>query len=152
MICNGLKDVLFSLSVVSNSSWPHGLQHARPPCPSLSPRACSNPCPLSRWCHPTVSSSVAPFSSCPRSVPASGSFPMSVPYVNKYHVGRETEKWAPTRAPARPAWPFSPALPGSPYNKHLKKHTFNVKLTMTILKYEYLGFFFLASSSLNSVV
>ena len=57
--------------------WPHGLQHARPPCPSPSPGVCSNSCPLSRWCHPTISSSVAPFSSCLQSFPASGSFPMS---------------------------------------------------------------------------
>ena len=56
---------------------PHGLQHARLPCPSLSPGVCSNSCPLSRWCYPTTSSFVVPFSSCPQSCPASGSFPMS---------------------------------------------------------------------------
>ena len=55
--------------------WPHGLQHARLPCPSPTPRACSNSCPSSRWCHPTISSSVVPFSPCPQSFPASGSFP-----------------------------------------------------------------------------
>ena len=69
--------LLFSCSVVSNSLWPHGLQHVRPSCPSPTPRACSNSCPLSRWCHPTISSSVDPFSSCLQSFPASGSFPMS---------------------------------------------------------------------------
>ena len=53
-----------------------GLQHARLPCPSPTPGACSNSCPLSRWCHPTISSSVVPFSSCPQSFPAWGSFPM----------------------------------------------------------------------------
>ena len=57
--------------------WPHGLQHIRLPCPSLFPRVCSNSCPLSPWCHPTISSSVTPFSSCPLSFPASESFPMS---------------------------------------------------------------------------
>ena len=57
--------------------WPHGLQHARLPCPSLSSRACPNLCPLSQWCHPTILSSVIPFSSCLQSFPASGSFPMS---------------------------------------------------------------------------
>ena len=62
---------------MSNSLWPHGLQHARLPCPSPTPRAYSNPCPLSRRCHPTISSSVAPFSSCLQSFPASGSFPVS---------------------------------------------------------------------------
>ena len=56
---------------------PHGQQHARLPCPSLSPRVCSNSCPLSQWCHPTISSSDAPFSSCPQSFPASESFPMN---------------------------------------------------------------------------
>ena len=54
----------FSCSVVSDSLWPHGLQHARPPCPSPTPEVYSNSCPLSWWCHPTISSSVIPFSSC----------------------------------------------------------------------------------------
>ena len=71
------QSVQFSHSVVSNSLWPHGLQYARPPCPSPTPRAYSNSCPLSRWCHPTISSSVVPFSSCLQSFPVSGSFPMS---------------------------------------------------------------------------
>ena len=61
-------------SVLSDSLWPCGLQHARPPCPSPTPRVYSNSCPLSRWCHPTISSSVGPFSSCLQSFPASGSF------------------------------------------------------------------------------
>ena len=62
---------------MSNSLWPHGLQHARFPCPSPTPRAYTNSCPLSQWCHQTISSSVVPFSSCPQSFPASGSFQMS---------------------------------------------------------------------------
>ena len=70
------SSVQFSCSVVSCSLRPHGLQHARPPCPSPTPGACSNSCPLSRWCHPTISSSVVPFSSCLQSFPASGFFPM----------------------------------------------------------------------------
>ena len=69
--------VKFYILLLSNSSWPHGLQHARLPCPSLPPGACSNLCPLSQWCHPTISSSVLPFSSCLKSFPVSGSFPMS---------------------------------------------------------------------------
>ena len=69
--------VQFSHSVVSDSLQPHGLQHAKPPCPSPAPRPCSNSCPLSWWCHPTISSSLVPFSSCLQSCPASGSFPMS---------------------------------------------------------------------------
>ena len=64
-------------SVVSDSLRPHEPQHARPPCPSPSPRVHQNPCPLCRWFHPTISSSVVPFSSCPQSFPASGSFQMS---------------------------------------------------------------------------
>jgi len=68
--------VQFSCSVVSNSLWPHEPQHARPPCPSPTPRVYPNSCPLSQWCHPTISSSVVPFS-CPQSFPASGSFQMS---------------------------------------------------------------------------
>ena len=72
-----LKLLLVSRSVVSNSLQPHGLNHIRPPCPSPSPRACSISCPLSRWCHPTISSSVVPFSSCLLSFPESGSLPMS---------------------------------------------------------------------------
>ena len=69
--------VQFSHSVVSDSLWPHGLQHTRLPCPSLTPGAYSNSCPLSQWCHPTISSSVVPFFSHLQSFPASGSFPMS---------------------------------------------------------------------------
>ena len=62
--------------------WPHELQHARPPCPSPTPGVHPNPCPLSRWCHPTISSSVVPFSFCPQSFPASGSFPVSELFVS----------------------------------------------------------------------
>ena len=62
---------------MTNSLRPHRLQHIRLPCPSLSPGVCSNLCPSSQWCHPTISSSVTPFSSCPQSFPASGSFPIS---------------------------------------------------------------------------
>ena len=82
MVLNASKSLksrwlLFSCSVVSDSSWPHGLQHTRLPYPSLSPRVCSNSCPLSWWCHPTISSSITPFSSRPQSFPAPGSFPVS---------------------------------------------------------------------------
>ena len=72
-----LRLLLFSRSVMSNSLWPLGLQHASLPCPSSSPGACSNSCPLRQWCHPTVSSSIVPLSSYLQSFPASGSFPMS---------------------------------------------------------------------------
>ena len=69
--------VQFSLSVLSDSLWTRGLQHARLPCPLPTPGACSDLCPSSRWCHPTISSSVVPFSSCLQSFPVSGSFQMS---------------------------------------------------------------------------
>ena len=71
------SSVQFSRSVVSKALQLHGRKHARLPCPSPTPGACSNSCPLSRWCHPTISSSVVPFSSCLQSFPASGSFPVS---------------------------------------------------------------------------
>ena len=70
------SSVQFSHSVLSDCLWPHGLQHARPPCPSPTPRVYSNSCPLSWWCHPTISSSVIPFSRL-QSFPATGSFRMS---------------------------------------------------------------------------
>ena len=72
-----INSVEFSRSVVSNSLQPHELQHSRPPCPSPTPRVYPDSCPLSWWCHPTISSSVVPFSACPQSFPASRSFQMS---------------------------------------------------------------------------
>ena len=76
-----IGSLLFSCSVMSNSFGPHGLQHARHPCPSPSPGICSNSRPLSRWYHPTNSSYVAPFTSCPQFFPATGSLPMSRPFA-----------------------------------------------------------------------
>ena len=81
--CNLLNRVIFRMSVpfsclvVSDSLRPHESQHARPPCPSPTPGVYPKPCPSSRWCHPAISSSVVPFSSCPQCLPALGSFPMS---------------------------------------------------------------------------
>ena len=72
-----ISSVQFSHSVMPHSLQLHELQHTRPPCPSPTPRVYPNPCPSSWWCHPAISSSVIPFSSCPQSLPASGSFPMS---------------------------------------------------------------------------
>ena len=74
--------VQFSRSVMSSSLRPQGLKHARPPCPSPTPGVCSNSCPLSRWCHPTISSSVVRFSSLLQSCPASGSFKMSQLFIS----------------------------------------------------------------------
>ena len=85
------SSVQFSRSVVSKALQLHGRKHARLPCPSPTPGACSNSCPLSRWCHPTISSSVVPFSSCLQSFPASGSFPMSLFFTSSgQSVGAST--------------------------------------------------------------
>ena len=77
-----ISSVQFNHSVVSDSLRPHEPQHSRHPCPSPIPRVYLNSCPLSRWCHPAISSSVIPFSSCPQSFPASGSFQMSQPFTS----------------------------------------------------------------------
>ena len=82
--CFGIS--LFSCSVMSDSSWLHGLQQARLSCPSLAPRACLNSCPMSQWCHQTISSSVIPFSSCLQFFPASGSFWMSLLFASMAKV------------------------------------------------------------------
>ena len=79
-ICICMNSVQFSCSVVSDSLQRHGQQHARPPCLSSTSGVYPNSCPLSQWCHPTIWSSVVPFSSCPQSFPASRSFPMSEPF------------------------------------------------------------------------
>ena len=76
-VLKGFSSVQFSRSVMSNSLWPHESQHARPPCPSPTPGVHSDSHPSSQWCHPAISSLVVPFSSCPQSLPASESFPMS---------------------------------------------------------------------------
>ena len=93
MVCvyihNGIfSSVQFSRSVVSDSLWPHESQHAKPPCPSPTPGVHSNSHPSSQWCHPAMSSSVVPFSSCPQSLPASGSFPMSQLFARGGHSTR----------------------------------------------------------------
>ena len=94
------SSVQFSHSVVSDSLQPHETQHARPPCPSPTPWGYSNSCPLSQWCHPTISSSVVPFSSCPQSFPASGSFQMSQLFtlvfkVLEFQLQHQSFQWTP---------------------------------------------------------
>ena len=84
------RSVQFSHSVMSNSSRPHEPQHVRPLCPSPIPGVHSNSCPLIQWCHPTISYSVIPFSSCPQSFPASGSFQMS----QLFAWGGQTKYWS----------------------------------------------------------
>ena len=88
----------FSHSVMSDSLWPHGLQYARPSCPSPTPGAYSNTCPLSWWCHPTISSSVVPFSSCLKSVPHQGLFKWvcsshQVAKVLAFQLQHQSFKW-----------------------------------------------------------
>ena len=111
-----ISSVQFSRSVVPDSLRPHEPQHARPPCLSPTPGVHPNPCPSSRWCHPAISSSVVPFSSCPQSLPASGSFQMSQLFTSGSQsigvsasasvlpvntedwndtIGRDKEKWEP---------------------------------------------------------
>ena len=82
---NKVNSQCCSVAVLSSSFWPHGLQHARIPNASLSPRVHSSSCPLSQWCHPTISSSGIPFSSCPHCFPASGSFPASQLFTSGGH-------------------------------------------------------------------
>ena len=107
------------VSQSSNTLWPHGLQHTRPPCPSPSPRACSNSCPLSWWYHPTISSSVIPFSSCLQSFPPSGFFCvelskcfscMALRIKLKISLGQQSPAWSDPYPSAKarlfltPAW------------------------------------------------
>ena len=90
-----MHSVQFSHSVTFDSLRPHGLQHTRPPCSSPTPGAYSNSCPLSRWCHPTISSSVIPFSSHVQSFPASGSFPVSQFFtLGGQSIGVSASAWA----------------------------------------------------------
>ena len=100
-----LSSVQFSLSVMSDSWQHHEPQHARPPCPSPTPRVHPYPSPLSQWCHPTISTSVVPFSSCPQSLPASGAFQMSQLFTSggqsigvsasKSVLSMNTQDWSP---------------------------------------------------------
>ena len=97
LTCKEYYSVQFSRSVMFDSLRPHGLQRARPPCPSPTPRVHSNSCPLSRWCHPAISSSVVPFSSCHQSFPSSGSFQMSQLFASgaKFQLQNQSFQWTP---------------------------------------------------------
>ena len=97
---DSVSSVQFSCSVVSDPLWPHELQHARPLCPSPTPGVYSNSCPSSRWCHPTISSSVVPSSSCPQSLPASGLFQWvnsshEVVKVLEFQLQHQSFQWTP---------------------------------------------------------
>ena len=96
-------------SVVSDSLWPHESQHTRSPCPLPTPGVYSNSCPLSRWCHPTISSSVVPFSSCPQSLPASGVFQWlssshEVAKVLEFQLQHQSSQWTPRTDLLRMDW------------------------------------------------
>ena len=103
--CPHFSLVQLSHSVMSDSLQPHELQHARPPCPSPTPGVYPNSCPLNRWCHPTISSSLSPFSSCPQSPPASESFPMSQLFI---WGGQSIEVSASTSVPPMNTQDWSP--------------------------------------------
>ena len=117
------SSVQFSHSVVSNSLRPHGLQHARPPCPSPTPGVYPNSCPLSRWCHPAISFSVIPFSSFPQSFPASGSYPMSQLFTSG---DQSTGVSASTSVPPMNTQDWSPLEWTGPYNRDLQDFLQNV--------------------------
>jgi len=144
---NPFCSVQFSCSVVSDSLRPHGLQHARPPCPSPTPGTYSNSCPLSQWCHPTISSSVIPFSSCLQSFPSSGSFP-----INQFFASGGQSIGASASASVLPMniqdW-FPLGLTGliSLQPKGLSRVFSNT----TVQKYQFLALSFLYSPTLISI-
>ena len=124
-----ISSVQFSCSVVSDSLRPHELQHTRPPCPSQTPRVYPNPCPSSRWCHPAISYSVVPFSSCPQPLPAAGSFLMSQLFAwggqsigvlaSTSALPMNTQDWSPLK------WTGWISLQSkSPLQYHIQKHQF----------------------------
>ena len=127
-----LCSVWFSRSVVSDSLRPHKLQHARPSCPSPTPGVYPNPCPSSWWCHPTISSSVVPFS-CPQSFRASGSFPVSQLFVSGGQsievsastsvLSMNTQDWSPLGCTGWISWQ-SKGLSGVFSNTTVQKHQF----------------------------
>ena len=133
--------VQFSHSIMSDSLWPHELQHTRLLCPSPTAGVYPNPCPLSRWCHPTISSSVIPYSSCPQSFPTSGSFQMSqlfasggqtiVVSASTSVLPMNTQDWSPL------GWTGWISLP----SKGLSRVFFNTTVHSKYLKYFTLYFF-----------
>ena len=133
-----IHSVQFSLSVVSNCLWPHESQHTRPPCPSQTPGVYSNSCPLSRWWHPAISSSVIPFSSCPQSLPASRSFPTSQLFpwggqsIWSFSFSISPSNEHPGLISFRMDWLDLLAV-FSKYNSHVKFHNPWRKRTVTVL-------------------
>ena len=143
-----ISSVQFSHSVVSDSLRPHELQHARPPCPSPTARVHPNPCPSSQWCHPTISSSVVPFFSCPQSFPAPGSFQMNQLFASGGQSSREFQlqhqsfQWTP-----RTDF-LQDGLVGSPYSP---KDSQESSLTPQFKSMNSSGLSFLYSPTLTSI-
>ena len=142
-VCRSKNDILgsvkhssvqFSRSVVSDSLRPHELQHARPLCPSPTPRVHSKSCPSSRWCHPAISSSVIPFSSCPQSLPASESFPMSQPFTwggqstGASFLPKKSQGWSPSE------WTGWNSLQSKSINSLKRSHLYGSTLTFNMTK------------------
>ena len=142
-----LSSAQFSRSVVSNSLRPHESQHARPPRPSPTPGVYSNSCPSSRWCHATISSSVAPFSSCPQSLPASGSFPMSHLFT---WGGQSTGVSASTSVPSMNTQDWSP-LGWTGWISLQSKGLSRVFSNTTVQKHQFFSAHFLHSPTLTSI-
>jgi len=143
----GLRSsVQFSRSVMSNSLWPHGLQHARPPCSSPTPGAYSNSCPLSQWCHPSISSSVISFSR-PQSFPASGSFPITQFFASG---GQSIGVSASTSVFPMNAQDWSP-LGWTGWISLQSKGLSRVFSNTTVQKHQFFGLSFLYSSTLTSI-
>ena len=128
-------DCQFSLVQLSNSLWPHGLQQARTPCPSPTPGVYPNLCLLSRWCHPAISSSVVPFSSCPQSFPASGSFQMSQLFTSD---GRSTGVSSSTSVLPMDTQDWSLGWAG--WISFLSKGLSRVFSNSTVQKHQFFGF------------
>ena len=146
---NGYKanNIQFSHSVVSDSLWPHALQHTRLPCPSPTPRACSNSCQSSWWCHPTISSSVVPFSSCSQSFPALGSFIVSQFFSSG---GQSIEVSASASVLPMTIKDWSP-LGWASWISLQSKGLWRVYFNTTVLTINSLGFSFLYSPTLTSI-
>ena len=139
--------VQFSCSVVSDSLGPHELQHSRPPCPSPTPGVYANSCPSRWWCHPTVSSSVVPFSACPQSLPASGSFPMSQVFA---WGGQSTGVSASTSVLPMNTQEWSP-LGWTGWNSLQSKGLSRVFSNTTVEKHQFFWLSFLYSPTLTSI-
>ena len=143
----GFSSVQFSRSIVSDSLRPRESQYTRPPCPSPTPGVYTNSCPLSQWCHAAISSSVVPFSSCPQSLPASGSFPMTQLFaLGGQSIGvsasasvlpMNTQDWSP--------WGWTGWISLQP------KGLSRVFSNTTVQKHQFLGTSFLHSPTLTSI-